>query len=640
MNVTTRIIVLAGILLLLQSTGNAQVAISLSVSPGTIHKNEYANLRILVENAENIQQVVPPALKKFMIVGGPNQESSITSLNGHTQRTVSLSFIIKPTETGTLKIGSARVTIDGKQYVTNETSLVVKKSLPGSSQSAAPPLAFRDPFAGASRTNEYNDYIFRKGENIADKVARNMELRLETDKTTCYVGEPILATYKLYTRLKSESRLTGNPSFNGFSVVDMTGPDISSFSKQKLNGREYNVYTIRKAQLYPLQAGNILLEPAELENNIQFLREEYGNNQSNDLIDLFDNFSQASIPSRAVINQIATLKSKPRNILVKPLPEANKPASFMGAVGSFSIEAFLARNTFPLNESGKLVIRLSGQGNLQMLTAPPLTWPRGVDAFDPKVSESISKLTVPLTGIKTFEYSFSTNAAGSYQLPPINFSYFDPVIGKYKTITTQAFSFTVTKAPRQVPSQIKLPVSTTVSFYSIIMGYWWVVVILLAVLIALAWFIKKSSQNSNGPTVENKAVATDGKIDEIIHTITDNQQNPLSRTDECLYEEDCEKFYSLLNSELRAFISRKLSLEAALMDTKDIVAALDKKNISNAVVLQLQDLLHEIEWQLYTPFERNEKMNKLYQQAQNIIQLINTRRDQTSVNLYPTPRTE
>ncbi len=74
-----------------------------------------------------------------------------------------------------------------------------------------------------------------------------MDLRLEVNKTSCYVGEPVVATYKLYTRLKSESKLTQNPSFNGFSVVDLQAPDVTGSSIDKFQGRDYHVYTIRKA---------------------------------------------------------------------------------------------------------------------------------------------------------------------------------------------------------------------------------------------------------------------------------------------------------------------------------------------------------------------------------------------------------
>ena len=41
------------------------------------------------------------------------------------------------------------------------------------------------------------------------------------------MGEPIVATYELYTRLPSETTITDAPSFNGFSVNDL---DINSNS--------------------------------------------------------------------------------------------------------------------------------------------------------------------------------------------------------------------------------------------------------------------------------------------------------------------------------------------------------------------------------------------------------------------------
>ena len=49
---------------------------------------------------------------------------------------------------------------------------------------------------------------------------------------------------------------------------------------------------------------------------------------------------------------------------------------------------------------------------------------------------------------------------------------------------------------------------------------------------------------------------------------------------------------------------------------------MDKAGVSNDVILQTQELIKEIEWQLYTPFERNVELNEMYNKAQNIIQLL------------------
>jgi hypothetical protein len=225
--------------------------------------------------------------------------------------------------------------IGGREYRSNRPEVVVKKTRTVPNVNLPPAVQNLSPFAQQRPMASYSDYILKDGDNIVEKINKNMHMRLEADKTTCYVGEPVTASYKLYTRLKSESKLTQNPSFNGFSVIDLQQPDITPTARQKLSGKEYNVYTLRKAQLYPLQAGNIALESAELENNVQFIRDNYAKKNVNGFSNLFDDFSNAMVPPEAVINQTVYLKSKPVNIVVKPLPEAGKPVSFKGSVGKF-----------------------------------------------------------------------------------------------------------------------------------------------------------------------------------------------------------------------------------------------------------------------------------------------------------------
>ena len=58
-------------------------------------------------------------------------------------------------------------------------------------------------------------------------------------------------------------------------MIDLQQPDNTSYQIEKLNGRDYNVYIVRKVQLYPLLAGDLELGSAEVENNVRFIREEY-----------------------------------------------------------------------------------------------------------------------------------------------------------------------------------------------------------------------------------------------------------------------------------------------------------------------------------------------------------------------------
>ena len=610
---------------------NGQVNISQEISPSMIHKDEYATLKIIVQNSSNVQEITAPSLKNFTVISGPGRESGTSSVNGNVTSYSALVFILKPNKTGKIVIEGSVVKIAGKMYKTNTTTLLVKNEISGNSPSnnnTVNPFSNFDPFEERRPSLDFTDYILKKGEHVADKVNKNMQLRLETDKTSCFVGEPIVATYKLYTRLKSESKLTENPAFNGFSVIDLTNPDMQGYTREKLNGREYNVYNIRKAQLYPLQHGNIELESAELENKVQFIKDDYINKRGGDLYDLFDNFGGTMVPQEGLINQVMNLKSKPVTILVKPLPDANKPVSFSGAVGKFFIEAQLQKNNFPANEPGKLIVKIAGSGNLPLLTAPTLQWPSGIDPFDPKVSEELDKLTIPVSGSKTFEYGFSVNAPGSYTIPSIQFSYFDPGNAVYKTITSNEIVFTVSGSTgpavlTSVISSNEKPVSWINSIFD--NRGWIIAFIALIIITALIIWVKKDKNTSEEKnTVPMKDKEEIQKIKHVIETSLLNQQNSLILTAACLNLDDCYSFYCLLNTELKDYLSKKFLIEPAEINTKTIFTIMDKKNISNNTVLQLQQLMQEIEWQLYTPFERNGKMNELYNRAQDIIQLINS----------------
>lgn len=600
----------------------AQVNFYSIISPQTVSKDEFITYRIVVENASSVQNITPPSFKNFIVVDGPMQESGFSSSNGNRTRFISLVYVLKPKTSGKLKIGPASSKIGGKVLQSNTINLSVTNSATTNAgiPNNFPGLSSYEP---TSRSSDFNEYIYHAGDNLEEKVRNNMHLKLETNKSTCFVGEPIIATYKLYSRLKSESKLTQNPSFNGFSVIDMQEPDVTAYAKEKLNGREYNVYTIRKAQLYPLQPGVINLEAAELENNVQFVKEAYAR-QMADAGGLLNDFAAALFPPEAISNQLVTLKSEPINITVKPLPEGNKPSGFKGAVGNFEITAALQKPLFNTDEAGKLLVTISGTGNMQLLTAPDIDWPAGVESFEPKFSEDIVKTTVPVSGSKNFEYTFTLNDTGHFNLPAIRFSYFDVSAASYKTIETSAIAFQVVKGKGR-PFAIAAETGKPSFLNSIFSHRLWIVAFIGSVMLAvlLVWLISNKNKNKKVflPTVQ-----TEDKLtieNEFVETVTSNQQNVFPSSEKCLYQDDCFAFYSLLNTELKTYLARKFSIDVNLINSNTINTVMDKKAIANETVLKLQKLMEEIEWQLYTPFERNDAMNDKYHEAQELVQMIN-----------------
>lgn len=581
----------------------AQVRFHATANPSVIGTSDLVTISFILENADDIKELTAPSFDDFLIIGGPARESGISNVNGKVTRYISVSFALKPKKAGTFRLGSARVIANGKKLQTNPVTVEVKKT-PSMHGAGA-------TMQGLSNSSSvHHDNIYRDGEDIREKVNQNMFLRVEVNKKKCYVGEPVVAEYKLYSRLKSESRLTQNPSFNGFSVIDLQAPDITGFHRAEINGREYNVYTIRKAQLYPLQAGSISLEPAELENKIQFVKESYASGHMYGFEDFFDGFSGTILPSDAIITELVTLKSQPVSIEVLPLPDQYKPAGFNGAVGKFNISASLDEDSISTDRPGRLLLTVRGAGNLQLVTPPAIQWPKGIEPFEPIVIDQLQRTEVPVSGSRIFEIPFSVDRAGEYRLPPVSFSFFDPSSETFKTVMTNGIDFTAGQGKNIPP-----PPSYTSASASTDSGWdsFWLIPAGTGVLIGLVllFAVRRKSKKDVVPVITDE---------EIVPVII--KQNPLEETEKCLRSESCTDFYILLKRELLDFLTCRFRLEKNLKP-REIIEALDAKNVSNEIVMQLDRLIQDIELQLYTPFERNSMMDILYSRTQETVQRLN-----------------
>ncbi len=607
-------------------TALAQPKFSAEISPPQVNKDEYVTLRLVIENATDIKNITPPSFKDFLLVSGPNQESGMSNVNGVVNQYIAVSYILQPRHSGKIILPAAMARINGKQYSSGPLKLMVNNKTGAGNQgnASASPFAAIDPFTALVPREDFSDFILKKGEAVQDKVNKNMTLKLQTNKTSCYVGEPILAAYKLFTRLKSESKLTKNPSFNGFSVIDLQRPDVTDYAREKLNGREYNVYTIRKAQLYALQDGTIELESAVLENNIQFLKEDATALQDN--VNGFIN--GFSLGKDDVVTQTVSLSSKPVSITVKALPLAGKPASFNGAVGKFNISATLEKNIFTTDETGKLTLVISGAGNLQLVTPPDIVWPQQLEAFEAKVTDELIQTDVPVSGRKIFDIPFAVQAAGTYQVPAIEFSFFDPATASYKIITTKPITLNVQKGlnkPIVVAGSIvkKEPPSFAKKMFT--HRGWIVGAIALMIGLGLLFWIMLDRKKQQRPTLDvTPETVKKEEVADFLNEPDDIPQNPLSLSLNCLNSPDCNQFYSLLNQELKIFLSHKFLISLAELNAKKISGAMDKAGIDNETALQVQQLMQDIEWQLYTPFERNDAMSQLYSRTQSLIQMVHT----------------
>lgn len=574
----------------------AQVKLTVLPSKTVVQLNETFQLQFVVEGANEVDEFIPPAFRNFDQLGGFEKTTGVTWINGSLTEYITFTVNLRPKLKGRLPIASAIVKANGRMATSSTLMIFVK---PGAEQV----------------TEERPDFYLLPNETVKDKIAKNLFIKATLDKRSCYVGEPILATFKLFTRLDSESKIVKRPSLNGFSVVDMEQPESGNFSKEMLNGKMYNCYLIRKVQLFPLQAGQLTIEPVEVENLVRLIKAKARSTKETStwLDAVMDKMKEAEIESAGTIEEKVVLKSEELKVNVLDVPEKNKPESFNGAVGAFTMEASLLNTTIAANDNATLRVVIKGKGNLPMITAPVVNWPSGVDSFDAKLTEAIDKQNAPISGSKTFDIPFSVSKTGTFIIPAIHFSYFDQATKTYHTISSDTLQLQVTPAVKR-----KTPVFEEAVLQDEGTPRWvWVasvggtiLLLLLTGLLIQAKRDKKKLPDTVMTTETETVVMEKTSIESFLQPANDAVDNAHKK-----------QFYTLLMQGLQDYMIDRFQLQAQTVHTAAAVAILKQQQLTEEAD-RYQQLMSACEITVFSPLELTDNREELLHAAQKLLQQI------------------
>lgn len=387
----------------------------------------YYTIQYTVEGAAKVSSFTPPPFKGVDLLKGPEQTQGYSLLNGELQPYVSFIYVVRPNRTGRIVLDEAVAVADGKPLHSRTVELF------------APGVPLRD--AAKASPGDLDGYLLRKGEKVEDKLRGNLFVKLKLSRTKCYVGEPIIAEYALYTRLNSESRVVKRPSFSGFSIFDMAPQESGAVQRETLSGRVYDVYPLRKVMMYPLQAGTLTLDAMEVENLISFVDPDALGGGS--LADVLRAYAEGKAPQGSVVKQKVVVSNPVQNVQVMALPETGKPAGYNGAVGRFTISAKLDHPTVEQGAVAYLDVTVAGQGNLPVLGKPTINFPAGTETFEDSIREEYNQYRDPEHWRKTFTVPFTLRSTGNVVIPAVKLVYFDPDSGHYRTAYTEPLSLKV-----------------------------------------------------------------------------------------------------------------------------------------------------------------------------------------------------
>ena len=398
--------------------------LSASVNETTVADNERFQVTFTFsgKSINNLSKFSPPSFENFLILSGPNQSTSIQIINGAQSAQLSYTFVIQPKSLGNYTIGSASIMQEGNTYKSEPIKITVVKG------------------ENKPKQQQNND------SQISDsEISKNLYIRANVDKTRAFKGEQITIVYKLYTRLSIASQMGVNklPQYQNFWAEELETPNNINFSTEVINGKQFRVGVLKRVALFPTQTGTLEVTPLELTVPIQIQKQRNGKS-------IWDDFFGDPFGRSEIYEYDA--KSNVVKIQVDPLP-TGQPDSFKGAVGDFDFDAKLNTTTVKSNEPITLKIDISGTGNIKLLELPEVKLPNGFEKYEPKVNEQINR-SGTISGSKSAEYLLVPRVVGIREIPPVEFSYFNPDTKKYVTLKSESFSIDIKPGDKQAPIEI------------------------------------------------------------------------------------------------------------------------------------------------------------------------------------------
>lgn len=541
-----------------------------------------------------------PSFEGFQLIAGPvtSRGSNMYIVNGAMERSEyhTYTYVLQGTTKGKYTIGAAAIAVEGKSYRTQPVTIEVVDE-GNSQQGGAVP----------------------QGGNSAEKTigANDLLMRMVVNKTDVFKGEPVVAALKLYKRVS----LLGSdgvkfPSFNGFWTQELDSEN-NMWQRETYDGRIYETLVVREYLLYPQQTGKLRIDPAEMTVVAQVVMPSSSRG--------FDPF----FDQPDVVEVRRKLTTAPVEINVKELP-AGAPSSFSGAVGRFTMEATPPASNFTANSAATYTVKISGTGNLPFVQAPTLALPSSFELYDVKTTESLKNSLQGISGYRQFEYPFIARAEGEYDIPAIEFSYFDPSQLKYVTLSSRELALTidpdqsgglsgapviggVSKEEVKMLGQdirfIKLGAAGLRPVRSVFVGsvaYWVLLGLMLALFVGVSIYLRKRIKEMQNVTLIRGKRANRVALQRFRAAAKfmelDNQHG----------------FYEEMLRALWGYMSDKLNIPVANLTKENVREELRKRNIASDTIQQFIDIIVSCDEAQYSPMA-SAQMSEVYAEGVQII---------------------
>lgn len=250
-----------------------------------------------------------------------------------------------------------------------------------------------------------------------DSVAAS---KLLPERTSVWAGEVFGLTYELSATRRYDPQVNQTFDWNAAPLIaeDWSKPEVT---EGQVGGERRLVVTYRTRAM------------AKTPNTLKL-------EAANHLLNIKTGTVGFGFLTQARMEPVSVTSDQPM-IEVRPLPPS--PAGFMGAVGQFKLVSKVVPEKAAVGEPVTWTLELSGSGNWPDIPGlPSREVSNDFQVVQPKARRTAAEG-------KLFDVSLSEDVVlvpsktGSYVLGPINFTYFDPKAGSYKTLTAPRTTLTI-----------------------------------------------------------------------------------------------------------------------------------------------------------------------------------------------------
>ena len=279
-----------------------------------------------------------------------------------------------------------------------------------------------------------------------------VSVSLTPSKKSIYEGEQFYVTLGFHTYEHFEGGLQATDMSTGNDFIVHRG-DLSSMEFKPVEGARREMQASAKfAWLSPTKSGSLQIPPFKF---------KYTKRGEPKIVEEKKQMGGMSFHSQSIKQESIEAESQTPTVTinVKPLPAQGRPTDFSGMVGDYKFSADFDRTNLKVGEALTLSVNIKGDGTPGTITDPKLPDFSEFRSVPPEnnISKKISGSKVITTkDIKVFLYP---KKKGTFEIPAISYSWFNPTKKKYETATAGPWTIEVEKGDAGAEAVFQGPVA-------------------------------------------------------------------------------------------------------------------------------------------------------------------------------------